>query len=150
MGRIVDIAWQPRILGFAEKASLLVLDRNNNVFRYNRFDGATHLQLAGQSALGSIGQLAIYNGRLYLADERENQIFRYTPAGLDYDEAPVNWFDEQVQGDLSGLVAMGIDGDIWLMTEDGTVLRYRQGEQLPFSLERIPGLGGLARRPRAG
>jgi len=143
VGRIVDIAWQPRILGFAEKASLLVLDRNNNVFRYNRFDGATHLQLAGQSALGSIGQVAIYNGRLYLADERENQIFRYTPAGLDYDEAPVNWFDEQVQGDLSGLVAMGIDGDIWLMTEDGTVLRYRQGEQLPFSLERIPGLGGL-------
>ena len=143
VGRIVDIAWQPRILGFAEKASLLVLDRNNNVFRYNRFDGATHLQLAGQSTLGSIGQLAIYNGRLYLADERENQIFRYTPAGLDYDEAPVNWFDEQVQGDLSGLVAMGIDGDIWLMTEDGTVLRYRQGEQLPFSLERVPGLGGL-------
>ena len=143
VGRIVDIAWQPRILGFAEKASLLVLDRNNNVFRYNRFDGATHLQLAGQNALGSIGQLAVYNGRLYLADERENQIFRYTPAGLDYDEAPVNWFDDQVQGDLSGLVAMGIDGDIWLMTEDGTVLRYRQGEQLPFSLERIPGLGGL-------
>ena len=142
VGRIVDIAWQPRILGFAEKASLLVLDRNNNVFRYNRFDGATQLQLAGQSTLGSIGQLAIYNGRLYLADERENQIFRYTPAGLDYDESPVNWFDEQVQGDLSGLVAMGIDGDIWLLTEDGTVLRYRQGEQLPFSLERMPGLGG--------
>ncbi len=142
VGRIVDIAWQPRILGFAEKASLLVLDRNNNVFRYNRFDGATQLQLAGQSTLGSIGQLAIYNGRLYLADERENQIFRYTPAGLDYDESPVNWFDEQVQGGLSGLVAMGIDGDIWLLTEDGTVLRYRQGEQLPFSLERVPGLGG--------
>ena len=143
VGRIVDIAWQPRIAGFADKASLLILDRNNNVFRYNRLDGATHLQLAGQSVLGSIGQLAIYNGRLYLADERSNQVFRYTPSGLAYDEAPVNWFDEQVQGDLSGLVAMGIDGDIWLLTEDGTLLRYRQGEQLPFSLERIPGLGGL-------
>lgn len=143
VGRIVDIAWQPRIAGFADKASLLILDRNNNVFRYNRLDGATHLQLAGQSSLGSIGQLGIYNGRLYLADERSNQIFRYTPAGLAYDEEPASWFDEQVQGDLSGLVAMGIDGEIWLLTEDGTLLRYRQGQQLPFSLERIPGLGGL-------
>ena len=86
VGRLVDIAWQPRIAGFADKASLLVLDRNNNVFRYNRLDGATHLVLREQNSLGSVGQLAIYNGRLYLADERSNQIFRYSPAGLAYDD----------------------------------------------------------------
>lgn len=143
VGRIVDIAWQPRISGFADKASLLVLDRNNNVFRYNRLDGATHLSLREQSSLGSVGQLAIYNGRLYLADERSNQIFRYLPAGLAYDDPPTEWFNEQVQGDLSALVAMAIDGDIWLLSEDGSLLRYREGEQLPFSLERIPGIGGL-------
>lgn len=143
VGRIVDIAWQPRISGFAEKASLLVLDRNNNVFRYNRLDGVTHLVLREQGSLESVGQLAVYNGRLYLADEKSNQIFRYSPAGLDYDDPPAAWFDDQVQGDLSALVSMEIDGDIWLLSEDGTLLRYRQGEQLPFTLERIPGLGGL-------
>ena len=143
VGRLVDIAWQPRISGFADKASLLVLDRNNNVFRYNRLDGATHLVLREQSSLGSVAQLGIYNGRLYLADERSDQIFRYSPAGLAYDDPPTAWFDEQVQGDLAGLIAMGIDGDIWLLSEDGTLLRFREGQQLPFSLERIPGLGGL-------
>ena len=143
VGRLVDIAWQPRISGFADKASLLVLDTNNNVFRYNRLDGATHLVLREQNSLGSIGQLGIYNGRLYLADERSDQIFRYAPAGLAYDDPPTAWFDEQVQGDLAGLIAMGIDGDIWLLSEDGTLLRFREGQQLPFSLERIPGLGGL-------
>ncbi|MXY92786.1 MAG: hypothetical protein F4Y42_04965 [Caldilineaceae bacterium SB0664_bin_27] len=143
VGRLVDIAWQPRISGFEDKASLLILDRNNNVFRYNRLDGATHLVLREQSSLGSVGQLGIYNGRLYLADERSDQIFRYTPAGLAYDDPPTEWFDEQVQGDLAGLIAMGIDGDIWLLSEDGTLLRFREGQQLPFSLERIPGLGGL-------
>ena len=143
VGRLVDIAWQPRIAGFADKASLLVLDRNNNVFRYNRLDGATHLSLREQNSLGSVGQIAIYNGRLYLADERSNQIFRYAPAGLAYDDPPAAWFDEQIRGDLAGLIAMGIDGDIWLLSEDGTLLRFREGQQLPFSLERIPGLGGL-------
>ncbi|MYH62984.1 MAG: hypothetical protein F4148_14925 [Caldilineaceae bacterium SB0675_bin_29] len=143
VGRLVDIAWQPRISGFEDKASLLILDRNNNVFRYNRLDGATHLVLREQSSLGSVGQLGIYNGRLYLADERSDQIYRYTPAGLAYDDPPTEWFDEQVQGDLAGLIAMAIDGDIWLLSEDGTLLRFREGQQLPFSLERIPGLGGL-------
>ena len=143
VGRLVDIAWQPRIAGFADKASLLVLDRNNNVFRYNRLDGATHLVLREQNSLGSVGQIAIYNGRLYLADERSNQIYRYAPAGLAYDDPPSAWFDEQIQGDLAGLIAMGIDGDIWMLSEDGTLLRFREGQQLPFSLERIPGLGGL-------
>ena len=143
VGRLVDIAWQPRISGFEDKASLLILDRNNNVFRYNRLDGATHLILREQSSLGSVGQLGIYNGRLYLADERSDQIFRYSPAGLAYDDPPTEWFDEQVRGDLAGLIAMGIDGDIWLLSEDGTLLRFREGQQLPFSLERIPGLGGL-------
>lgn len=143
VGRLVDIAWQPRISGFADKASLLILDRNNNVFRYNRLDGPTHLVLREQNSLGSVGQLGIYNGRLYLADERSNQIYRYAPAGLAYDDPPTAWFDEQIQGDLAGLTAMGIDGDIWLLSEDGTLLRFREGQQLPFSLERIPGLGGL-------
>ena len=143
VGRLVDIAWQPRISGFEDKASLLILDRNNNVFRYNRLDGATHLVLREQSSLGSVGQLGIYNGRLYLADEGLDQIFRYSPAGLAYDDPPAEWFDEQVRGDLAGLIAMGIDGDIWLLSEDGTLLRFREGQQLPFSLERIPGLGGL-------
>ena len=143
VGRLVDIAWQPRISGFEDKASLLILDRNNNVFRYNRLDGATPLVLREQSSLGSVGQLGIYNGRLYLADERSDQIYRYSPAGLAYDDPPTAWFDEQVRGDLAGLIAMGIDGDIWLLSEDGTLLRFREGQQLPFSLERIPGLGGL-------
>ena len=143
VGRLVDIVWQPRITGFAEKASLLALDRNNNVFSYNRLDGATHLKLAGQNPQSSLVQLQVYQGRLYLADESLNQIHRYAPAGLGFEEPPETWFDEQIQINLSGLVAMAIDGDIWLLSEDGTLLRFRQGQQLPFSLESIPGLGGL-------
>lgn len=143
VGRLVDIAWQPRIPNFADQASLLVIDRNNNVFRYNRLNGATHLPLATQNSLGSIGQVEMYNGRLYLTDERANQIYRYTPAGAGYDEPPAHWFNDQVQSNLAGLVAMNIDSDIWLLSEDGTLLRYRQGQQLPFSLEKSPGLGGL-------
>ncbi|MBI3957368.1 MAG: hypothetical protein HY328_01065 [Chloroflexi bacterium] len=142
VGRLVDIAWQPRIPGFADKASLLILDRNNNVFRYNRVDEATVVRLADAAQLQSIAQLETYNGRLYLADEQRNQILRYSPAGLGYDEPPDLWFDPQVQANLAGMVALAIDSDIWLLMENGTLLRYSQGRQLPFSLDTSAGLTG--------
>jgi hypothetical protein len=142
VGRIVDIAWQARIAGFADKASLLILDRNNNIFRYNNVDEATYLRMAGSEQLRSISQLESYTGRLYLLDEQQNQIWRYSPAGLGYDEAPSPWFDPQVQANLAGVVATAIDGDIWMLNEDGVVLRYRQGGQLPFSLDNSAGLTG--------
>jgi len=142
VGRLVDIAWQPRIPGFADKASLLILDRNNNVFRYNRVDEATVVRLADAGQLQSISQLEVYNGRLYLVDEQRNQILRYSPAGLGYDEPPDEWFDPQVQANLAGTVAMGIDSDIWLLLENNSLLRYSGGQQQPFSLDNSAGLTG--------
>ncbi len=142
VGRLVDIAWQQRIPGFADKASLLILDRNNNIFRYNNVDEVTYMRLAGSDQLRGVSQIENYSGRLYLLDEQQNQIWRYSPAGLGYDEAPTAWFDPQVQADLAGVVATAIDGDIWMLTEDGMVLRYRQGGQLPFSLDNSAGLNG--------
>lgn len=142
VGRLVDIAWQPRIPGFVDKPSLLILDRNNTVFRYNRVDEATVVRLADPGQLQSVAQLETYNGRLYLADEQRNQILRYAPAGLGYDEPPDEWFDPQVQATLAGIVAMAIDSDIWILLENGTLLRYSQGRQLPFSLDTSAGLTG--------
>jgi sugar lactone lactonase YvrE len=98
--------------------------------------------MAGAEQLRSISQLESYTGRLYLLDEQQNQIWRYSPAGLGYDEAPTTWFDPQVQANLAGVVATAIDGDIWMLNEDGVVLRYRQGGQLPFSLDNSAGLTG--------
>ena len=142
VGRLVDITWQPRIPGFADKASLLILDRNNNIFSYNQIDAATVVRLADAAQLQSIGQMETYNGRLYLADEQRNQIWRYSPAGLGYDEPPDEWFDPQIQANLAGVVAFAIDSDIWLLMENGTLLRYSQGRQLPFSLDTSAGVTG--------
>ncbi len=142
VGRLVDIAWQPRIPGFADKASLLILDRNNNIFRYNNVDETTYVRLTGAEQFRGISQLESYGGRLYLVDEQQSQVWRYSPAGLGYDEPPAPWFASGVQVNLAGVVATGIDGDIWMLMEDGTILRYRQGQQLPFSLDTSAGLTG--------
>ncbi len=139
VGELADMAWLPLVPGFEDRASLLVVDRNNHVFRYDpRVAGPTRLQFASEDDWRAIDQVETYLGRIYLADEETGEIYRYS-AGR-YDVAPHLWFAPQTQVNLAGLVSMRIDGDIWFLFEDGRLLRYNSGEQVPFSLEDSVGL----------
>ena len=132
VGTLADMAWLPLIPGFEDRPSLMITDRNNNVFRYDqRVEGATVMPLADRNSLGSIGQIQTYSGRVYLADEARGSILRYDPGRFDAVGEP--WFSPDTQVNLAGLISMEIDGDIWLLFSNGAILRYREREQLPFS-----------------
>jgi hypothetical protein len=134
VGRLVDFAWQPPIPGYEDKANLLVLDRNNQFFRYNaRVEGASHVELGDPAALQTPNNIEVYNGRTYVADEGVQQILRYDLGG--FSQTPGFWFNEQTTANLAGLLSMAIDGDIWLLYSNGMLLRYASGEQVPFALE---------------
>lgn len=133
VGRLVDLAWQPPVPGYDDKSSLLVLDDNNRIFRYNQqVDGASVVTFGGGVTWTRATQIETYRGRFYVADEGSNQIYRYEIGR--YDEA-TPWFKPTTQVNLANLSTMRIDGDIWLLYQDGKVVRYRNGEQLPYSLD---------------
>jgi hypothetical protein len=133
VGAMVDIAWQSPIPGYEDKASLMLLDGNNRVFRYNQVDGSTLVSFGDPSPWQQATQLEVFSDRLYVADEPVNQIYRYAPG--TYQEPPTAWFQPTMQVRLQGIEAMRIDGDIWLLFNDGKVVRYHAGEQVPFSLD---------------
>ena len=139
VGTLVDMAWLPLIPNVEDRASLLITDRNNNLFRFDlRVEGATRTALVDQATWGSVGQVQVYNGRIYLADEARGTLLRYNPVLPD---APGDaWFSPDVRVDLTGLLAMEIDGDIWLLYSNGMLLRYQNGQQVPFSPENSIGL----------
>ena len=133
VGKLDDLAWQPPVPGYDDKSSLLVLDDNNNIFRYNQqVDGASVVNFGGGPTWTRATQIETYLGRLYVADEGGNQIYRYSVGR--YDQADP-WFKPSTQVNLANLSAMRIDGDIWLLYQDGKVVRYNDGEQLPYSLD---------------
>ena len=70
--------------------------------------------------------------RLYVADEGGNQIYRYN---IGRHDQATPWFKPTTQVNLANLSTMRIDGDIWLLYQDGKVVRYHDGEQLPYSLD---------------
>ena len=133
VGPLVDMAWQSPIPGYEDKASLLLLDGNNRVFRYNSVDGSTLISFGEPSPWQKATQLEVFSDRLYVADEAINQIYRYAPG--TYQDAPVPWFQPTTQVSLQDTKALRIDGDIWLLFSDGKVVRYHAGEQVPFSLD---------------
>lgn len=139
VGSMVDITWQEPIPGIEDRSSLLVLDGNNNIFRYNqRVEGATNVLLAEQELWQSPTQIKNYLGRLYLADSGRGQIYRYNPG--QYEVAPQPWLLAPTEQGLAGLQTMVIEGDIWLLFSNGLLLRYSQGQQVPFALENDVGL----------
>ena len=133
VGPLVDMAWQSPIPGYEDKASLLLLDGNNRVFRYNSVDGSTLISFGDPSPWQKATQLEVFSDRLYVADEAANQIYRYAPG--TYQDPPAPWFQPTTQVSLQGTEALRIDGDIWLLFSDGKVVRYHAGEQVPFSLD---------------
>jgi hypothetical protein len=139
VGTLADIAWLPLIPGFEDRPSLLITDRNNNVFRYDqRVEGATVMSFGDRASWGSIGQIQTFNGRIYLADEANSQLLRYNPG--QYSAGGENWFSPETQPSLAGLISMEIDGDIWMLFSNKMILRYRERQPLPFSPENTIGL----------
>ncbi len=140
VGALADMAWLPLIPRAVERPSLVITDRNNNVFLYDqRVEGATLMQVADRNTWGSIGQVQTFNDRVYLADEAKSRILRYDPG--PFDAVGESWFSPEIQPvDLATLISMEIDGDIWLLFSNGAILRYREREQLPFSPESSIGL----------
>ncbi len=131
---MVDMAWQPIVTGFEDRPKLLVLDRNGQIFSYDlRVDGVQPIEMDDPNLLQNASQIALFNGATYIADEGQNQIIRYERGNLG--GPSTEWFSAETQPYISGLLGMEIDGDIWMLNSEGTLVRYRSGEQVPFSLD---------------
>lgn len=137
VGELLDMTWQPVIPGRDDKATLLVLDATNRVWRYDpRVEGPTLLTLEGADSFQRVRQVESYNGRLYLADVGMGQMLRY-PQG-QYDVLPSPWFRQPIS--LDDMQSLRIDGEVWLLLNNGQVLRFFDGEQQAFSLDNSVGL----------
>jgi hypothetical protein len=141
VGRLVAMAWQLPIPGIEDKPHLLILDRNNQLFKYDsRVVGVARVQIAETPAWVAPSHIYAYANRVYVLDQGANQIFRYDP--INYGQTPESWFAAQTPVNLNGVQSLAIDGDIWLLYTDGLLLRYSQGLQVNFALESsIPLLG---------
>lgn len=89
-------------------------------------------------AQGDIVALGHYQGNLYLLDRAAKQVWKYVPdsAGT-YTTPPTTWIEADAQAQLTMPVDFTIDGDIYFLEADGTVVKMTAGAVRPFALESV-------------
>lgn len=78
--------------------------------------------------------IAAYLRFLYVLSPENKQIYKYEHLTNRYG-IPVEY---NVNGDLAGAIDMTIDGSVYVLKEDGTILKLFRGESQPFVIRKAP------------
>ncbi len=137
VGDLVDMAWVESATA-GQRSKLVVLDTAGGLVGYDVTWGPERLALPGRDRWGEPRFTLGYGGNLYVVDVGANQIWRYRPAANGFGD-PEPYFAEGTQVNLSGLQAVAIDGNIWLLYSDGRLLKFFGGQGRSFVWQGLPG-----------
>ncbi len=83
-------------------------------------------------------KLSAFGGSLFVFDKSTSEIYKYSAIEAGGYGARRRWLAPGITPDLSDVVDMAIDGDIWLLHQDGRLDRYRRGAPAGFRLSGSP------------
>jgi hypothetical protein len=133
---LVDADWAAAVGN--QRSRLLALDTAGGLLSYDVTWGPTRIPLAGREKLGLPQLIKSYGGNLYVVDAKAGQIWRFRPSEKGYENQPEPYFTAATRVDLSGVQAVEIDGNVWVLFADGRLLKFFGGEQRPFELKGLP------------
>lgn len=88
------------------------------------------------------GPIFVYNRRLYGVDRHSGQIYRHNSTQTGFDQG-ATWLKNTE--DLSGAVSMAIDGDMFILKNNGEISKFTGGEKNNFA---ITGLDPILDNPK--
>ncbi|MEI6596998.1 MAG: hypothetical protein WCL13_02180 [bacterium] len=121
------------------------IDKNNNISYFNAdnnsliiFDSKTEklsaLKIDYPAKTQKIIDFKQYNNRYYLADSISGQIYRFDKNGSGLTGA-VSWLN--TAEDLTGVTSLDINGNIYLLKNNGEISEYSKGKKQEFSISPV-------------
>ena len=147
VGELVDCVWMDQGAG-RQTSDLLILEADGALLNYDPAwtDAAGHPQVKrsflGTPPRGTPQAVGSYQGRFYVLDataDGSGQIWRYRPEGDAYPNQPERYFVNPPSKSLADALDMAIDGHIYVLYTDGTILKFLGGEAQPFDVHGVPG-----------
>jgi hypothetical protein len=121
-----------------DKNSILFYHSGGGLFEFNLEDQTGKMV---EITLGSneqeIKDMTVYNQKIYLLDAKNNQIWKHSPTTSGYTRG-TSWLKENF--DLTSASSMAIDGTIYLIKNDGELLRLAGGYKENFETNIDPAL----------
>jgi hypothetical protein len=93
-----------------------------------------------------VNLISSYSGNLYVSDPGRNQIMKYVAPSEGMWSSAVTYFAPDVRADMSNVLDMALDENVWLLRGDGSIFRYNAGK--PNDL-RVAGLETPLVKPTA-
>ena len=144
VGRLVDMTWAGP--GSARTAdALVVLEEDEALIVYDPAwhapgQGPNRIYLGGLPGQASPVAASAYEGKLYLLDPQTSQVWRYLPEGGGYPNRPEPYFATTAPYPLDAAQDLVIDGNVYILFDDGSVEKYFGGEPAPFEISGLPGI----------
>jgi hypothetical protein len=103
------------------------------IHRVKSGDTSALRMMEASSGWGALSDLQIFGGNVYLLDPTHSQIWKYVPEGTSLGTVK-NYVSVDSVVDMTDGVSFSIDGSIWVAKKNGTVVKFIQGKQAPFSV----------------
>jgi hypothetical protein len=132
--RALDIEWVDAANGRLTPA-VLVLGSEGSMFEIRSDGSARQVAVADTSTWQSPQRLATYQGNLYVLDVGRESILKYIPDGDDYQHPPTDYIREAVDINWSNVIDIAIDGLVYLLLSDSTIVKFAGGQSQPFLVE---------------
>lgn len=119
---------------------IYVLDKSNDIYFFDYESGQWGLQRSQATEFNRPDphflSTSSYSNTLYLLDPSRNQIWRHPPsdAGAAYLPSNLPWAISPGEPDVTAAVDLAIDGFIYTLRRDGTIVKYSPAEYARFSL----------------
>jgi len=144
LGELVDCAWVDTA-GGRQTSGLLILDEDGGLFTYDpSWTGSGGGPRVSRAPLRDVlaettRAIGTYQGKLYVLDPVRNQIWRYAPEGDTFPYPPEPYFASSPAKRLDDALDMAIDGSIYVLYQDGDVIRFTEGESQAFDPQGMTG-----------
>lgn len=86
---------------------------------------------------GEIALIDVFAGNIYLLDRGQSDIWKYPVLNEGFGSRR-RWLGAGIELDLTNVVDMKVDGDIWVLTSSGKLERYSRGVPVDFAMEGFP------------
>jgi len=94
-----------------------------------------HLVIEFDEDWGKIIDFQTFAGNLYLLTDKTIWQYLGTESGFGSKKL---WLKNETKIDLSSAVSMAIDGSIWVLQTDGTIVKLTRGQKDPFGVAGLP------------
>lgn len=120
---------------------------NNTILFYDDKQGFAQLNLSSEkknlekleitftSPNANIKDFTVYNQKLYLFDEQNNQIFRHQATSSGYGRGTPWIKDKNIN--LNGAISIAVDGSLYALKNNGQIIKFLSGRQQSFPTDSI-------------